>query len=219
MKITIKKVILLTLIVNVNTACDQANQNPVSGQNNLVTEEKTLVHTDKSQKNRLPNKTATISVEAEKNTINLKIYQEKNLFSTYFPEADFLVQTQDINKVREVKFIANFGGIKNENAYIKFVFNNDLKTLAEVKNFINSKDGIIASDKLQIVNLSSTVTYPWAKEKINFSISKGQEIFGDIYIGEEKGKAFYVITHYPAEYGDGFEPRADLILSNLEIGG
>lgn len=217
MKIIITKVILLALIFNVNTACDQGNQNPISGQNNLVSQEKTLGDTDKSEKTRPLNKTATISVEGEKNSINLKLYQEKSLFSTYFPETDFLVKTQNINKVTEVKFITKFEGVKNENAYIEFVFNNDLKTLGKVKKLINSKNGIIASSGWKVTNRSSNVTYPWAKEKINFS--KGQEIFGDIYIGEEKGKVFYVITHYPVEYGDGFEPRADLILSNLEIGG
>jgi hypothetical protein len=27
-----------------------------------------------------------------------------------------------------------------------------------------------------------------------------------------------VITHFPAEYGDGFVPRVDLILRNLVVG-
>ncbi|MBC5796270.1 hypothetical protein H5968_14210 [Sphaerospermopsis sp. LEGE 00249] len=217
MYLNLIKVVAATILLNGITACTTPTQNQISADNSRITENKPIVDSNKSAQNRPNNKTATISVEGEKTNISLKLYQEKNIFSTYFPQEDFLVQNKDINKVREVKFTANFGGVKNENAYVKFVFPDDLKALEEVKNFINSKDGIIASNKWQIVNRSSTVTYPWAKAKITFS--QGQEIFGNIYIGEEKGKVFYAITHYPAEYGDGFEPRADLILSNLEIGG
>ncbi|TAF03190.1 MAG: hypothetical protein EAZ77_17655, partial [Nostocales cyanobacterium] len=120
-------------------------------------------------------------------------------------------------KPKGVKFIANFGGVKNENAYIQITFPDNFQNIGELKNFINSKDGIIAANKWKVISRSKTVTYPWAKEKIAFS--KGEDIVGDIYIGEENGKVFYVITHLPMEYGDGFSPRADLILSNLEIGG
>lgn len=217
MYLNLIKVVAATILLSVITACTTPTQNQIPADNSRITENKPIVDSNKSAQNRPNNKTATISVEGEKTSISLKLYQEKNVFSTYFPQEDFLVENEDINKAREVKFIANFGGVKNENAYVKFVFPDDLKTLAEVNNMINSKDGIIASNGWKVGSRSDTVTYPWAKEKITFS--KGQEIFGNIYIGEEKGKVFYVITHYPAEYGDGFEPRADLILSNLERGG
>jgi hypothetical protein len=42
-------------------------------------------------------------------------------------------------------------------------------------------------------------------------------VIGAIYIGEDKGKAFYILTHYPAEYSDGFEPRSAVILENLQF--
>jgi len=41
---------------------------------------------------------------------------------------------------------------------------------------------------------------------------------GDVYLGEQNGKAFYVISQFPVEYGDGFPPRSDLILQHLEVG-
>ncbi|WYL96503.1 MAG: hypothetical protein HEQ35_24260 [Gloeotrichia echinulata IR180] len=40
---------------------------------------------------------------------------------------------------------------------------------------------------------------------------------GNVYIGQQNGKAFYVISQFPGEYGDGFSPRADLILQNLQV--
>jgi hypothetical protein len=119
-------------------------------------------------------------------------------------------------KPKVVKFIANFGGVKNENAYIQITFPNNSKTIGELKKFINSKNGIIATNKWKVSSRSSTLIYPLLKEI--FSFSKGKDMIGDIYIGEQNGKVFYVITHFPVEYGDGFAPRADLILKNLEIG-
>lgn len=217
MYLNLIKVVAATILLSGITACTTPTQNQISADNSRITENKPILDSNKSAQNRPNNKTATISVEGEKTSISLKLYQKKNVFSTYFPEEDFLVKSEDANQRKAAKFIVNFGGVKNEDAYVKFVFPDDLKTLEEVKNFINSKDGIIASNGWKVGSRSDTLTYPWAKEKITFS--KGQEIFGNIYIGEEKGKVFYVITHYPAEYGDGFEPRADLILSNLEIGG
>ena len=59
------------------------------------------------------------------------------------------------------------------------------------------------------------VPYRWAKEKIVFS--KGKNIVGNVYIGQQNDKVFYVISQFPGEYGDGFSPRADLILQNLQV--
>ncbi|MFM2061958.1 MAG: hypothetical protein RLZZ507_1628 [Cyanobacteriota bacterium] len=209
MSLNLAKVISATVLLSVITACTTPPQNQFSPEN------KPLVDSNKSAKNRPPNKTATISVEGEKTNINLKLYQEKNLFSTYFPEEDFLVETATSDQPKRVKFIANFGGIKNEDAYIQITFTDNFQNIAEVKNFITSKEGIIAANKWKIVSRSNTLTYPWAKEKIAFS--KGEDIVGDIYIGEQNAKVFYVITHFPLEYGDGFSPIEDLVLSNLEI--
>lgn len=39
-----------------------------------------------------------------------------------------------------------------------------------------------------------------------------------IYMGEQGGRFFYFLLRYPAEYGDGFAPRAALILENLKMG-
>ncbi|WP_242039844.1 hypothetical protein [Anabaena sphaerica] len=205
------------MLLSVTTACTPPPQNQVSSENSLIIEDKTLVAVNQSAKERPINKTATISVEGEKTTVNLKLYSYKNLFSTYFPERDFLVETATSTQPKGVKLISNFGGVKNENAYIQFAFPNNFKTIGEVRKFINGKNGILASNRWKFVSRTSTVTYPWAKEKIAFS--KGKDMIGDIYIGEQNGKVFYVITHLPVEYGDGFAPRENLILSNLEIGG
>ncbi|OUL25770.1 hypothetical protein BV378_14550 [Nostoc sp. RF31YmG] len=171
-----------------------------------------------STSNRPTTKTATISVEGEKTSITLRLYdQYSNLFTTYFPDKEFLAQGSSSDEGTGVRFIANFGGSKNENAYVHIAFLNNLKTLQQLKGFVNAKNGLIASNRWRVVDRTQKVPYAWAREKIVFS--KGKNIVGNVYLGQENGKVFYVITNYPVEYGDGFAPRADLILQNLQVAG
>lgn len=171
-----------------------------------------------STNNRPATKTATISVEGEKVPVTLKLYdQYSDLFTTYFPDKEFIAEGLSSGEGTGVRFIANFGGSRNENAYVHIAFLNDVKTLDQLKNFVNGKNGLIASNKWRVVNRNQKVAYPWAKEKIVFSYSK--DIVGSLYLGQQNGKVFYVITQFPVEYGDGFPPRADLILQNLQATG
>jgi hypothetical protein len=212
------QVTLAACLLSFTTACSEEIQQSTNKANNLQSENQPVITDDKSTQDRPETKTGTIYVEGEKTDINLKLYKAQNLFTTYFPDADFLAESETSEQQQSMKFIANFGGVKNAGAYLQIAFPNDVKTLEEVKNLIEGKNGLIADNKWQIVkNQINNKTYSWAKEKIGFS--QNPDIVGDIYIGEEKGKVFYVITHYPVEYGDGFEPRADLILKNLQIGG
>ncbi|MGH1392647.1 MAG: hypothetical protein ACRAVC_01245 [Trichormus sp.] len=161
-------------------------------------------------------KAATISIEGEKTPIILKLYEEyKSLFITYFPDQDFVPEGVSSGEGTGVKFIVNFDAQRNENAYIRVFFPNNIKTIAELETFVNSQSGLIASNKWRVISRSSNVSYPWAKQKIDFR--QGQDITGTIYLGEQNDKVFYVINHYPAEYADGFAPRSDLILQNLQV--
>lgn len=161
-------------------------------------------------------KAATISIEGEKTPIILKIYEEyKSLFITYFPDQDFVAEGVSSGEGTRVKFIVNFDDQRNENAYISVFFPNKVKTMAELESFVNSQSGLIASNQWRVISRSSNVSYPWAKQKIDFR--QGQDITGTIYLGEQNDKFFYVINHYPIEYADGFSPRADLILQNLQV--
>jgi hypothetical protein len=201
-----------TLLLSASFGCTMPNQ--ISLPDKITATPNTVDVSYNSKISRLPTKTATIFLEGEKIPITLRLYdQYSHLFTTYFPEKDFLAEGSGSGEGTGVRFIANFGGSKNENAYVHVAFLNNLTTLGQVRSFINGKRGLIASNKWRVVSKTQNVSYPWAKEKIVFS--KGKDITGSLYLGEQNGKAFYVITHYPVEYGDGFSPRADLILSNL----
>jgi hypothetical protein len=76
----------------------------------------------------------------------LKVYQDKNLVTTYFPRPDFLAESGSSGEGQSVRFIPNFGGNKNENAYVNIAFLNYLTNPEQVRKFINGKKGLIASN-------------------------------------------------------------------------
>ncbi|TAE57916.1 MAG: hypothetical protein EAZ76_12935 [Nostocales cyanobacterium] len=210
----IKLISVAVLLINV-TACNSNSQQQATSEKQVITENQTVV-TDSQASPKPAQKTGKMLIEGEETEIELKLYEQPKLFNTYFPSEDFLVESKTSEPQKEVKFIANFGGVKNENAYIQIVFPQSVKSVADVKKLITGKNGLMADKKWQIVTTKvNDKRYFWALEKIGFS--KNPDIIGDIYIGDKNGKIFYVITHFPIEYADGFSPREDLILQNLEI--
>ncbi|WP_256973050.1 hypothetical protein [Nostoc sp. T09] len=205
------------ILLATSLGCAAPLPNQLSSGNGLTATPTPIQASYNSKTNRPTTKTATISVEGEKTPITLRLYdQYSNLFTTYFPDKEFLAEGSSSGEGTGARFIANFGGSKNENAYVHIAFLNNLKTLQQLKSFVNAKNGLIASNKWRVVDRTQKVPYAWAKEKIVFS--KGKSIVGNVYLGQQNGKVFYVITNYPVEYGDGFSPRADLILQNLQVG-
>jgi hypothetical protein len=182
-----------------------------------VTASKTMEISYSPKSSKPTTKTGVIYIEGEKTAIALKLYQEyQDLFTTYFPQKDFLPQGVSSGEGTGARFIANFGGVRNNNAYVSVSFLNSVKNLGQLRRFVNSKSGLIAANKWRVISRTQNTGYPWAKEKIGFR--QGRDITGTLYLGQQNGKVFYVITHYPLEYGDGFAPRADLILRNLQVG-
>ncbi|WP_040396324.1 hypothetical protein [Cesiribacter andamanensis] len=53
-------------------------------------------------------------------------------------------------------------------------------------------------------------SYPWQWECLYAANAKGRVT--RVLIGEQQGRQFYFLLDYPAEYGDGFGPRAAMIL-------
>lgn len=53
---------------------------------------------------------------------------------------------------------------------------------------------------------------PWVRTAYGFG---DPAVGGSVRVGEHDGTAFYVLTEYPIEMGDGFVPRAALVLDRL----
>ncbi|MBW4574963.1 MAG: hypothetical protein KME08_06715 [Aphanothece sp. CMT-3BRIN-NPC111] len=213
------KLIYLLAGVLVLGASIPSNAQPQN--NSLVAKPTASAVSNQTKTQRPPTKTATISVEGEKTEVTLKLYEHSSpQFSTYFVENYFLPESVSSDEGTGVRFFVNTGGIKKEDAYVHFFFPARATSLGNLKKFVNGRRGLLATNGWQVVNRTRNVPYRWAKERIGFQQRQGNEtILGHVYLGEYKGKAFYAIAHYPAEYGDGFGPRANLIFQNLQFKG
>lgn len=178
--------------------------------------------TDTKKESQKPvTKIDTISIEGEKTKVTLKLFDRANeIFTTYFPDKDFVAESGGSGEGTGARFYYNVGGHQNKDVYVAMFFPAKATTLERMRQLVGQEHGMFPTNRWQVVNRTKEVPYSWAKEKIVYRQHTGsQNLGGEVYIGEANGKAFYVITHYPAEYGDGFSPRADLILKNLQVNG
>lgn len=166
-------------------------------------------------------KTDTISIEGEKSEVTLKLYDElSQIFTTYFPKDDFVAESVSSGEGTGSLFYFNIDGNKNSDAYVSVFFPNEVNNAEQLERLLTAKGGLVQTNQWQMENRTKDIPYSWAKEKIIYKQpGSEQNILAALYIGEANGKVFYVITHYPAEYGDGFAPRADFILKNLDVKG
>jgi hypothetical protein len=166
-------------------------------------------------------KTDTISIEGEKSEVTLKLYDElSQIFTTYFPKDDFVAESASSGADTGSIFYYNVDGNKNKDVYVSISFPTWANNAEQLERLLTAKGGLVQKNQWQMENRTKDVPYSWAKEKILYKQpGSEQNILAALYIGEANGKVFYVITRYPAEYGDGFAPRADFILKNLDVKG
>jgi hypothetical protein len=160
-----------------------------------------------------------LSIEGQPTEVELKLFNPPDLpLTTYFPAKDFQSEVQEANGAKQVRFSFSPTGQKDPKAYLQIVLPESENSLAQVQELLVGDRGIMATNGWELVDRTDVVSYPWAKEKLlyQYQTSDGLTV-GSIYLGENKGKAFYILTHYPAEYGDGFEPRSAIILENLQF--
>jgi cytoskeletal protein RodZ len=200
-----------------SSASRASNQSTAETENN-----QTASTVDTKEESKRPStKTDTISIEGENSQVTLKLYDElSQVFTTYFPENDFVVESASSGEGTGSIFYYNVDGTKNKDVYVSVAFPTWANNPEQLERLLTAKGGLIQRNQWQMEHRTKDVPYSWAKEKIVYKEpGSSQNIIAEVYIGEDNGKVFYVITHYPAEYGDGFAPRADFILKNLEVTG
>jgi hypothetical protein len=160
-----------------------------------------------------------LSIEGQSVEVELKLFNQAALpFTTYVPAQDFQSEVGGTSGEQNVRFYFSPTGKKDSKAYLQMVLPDQGNSIEEVRELILSDRGIMATNRWELVDRTDVVSYPWAKEKFIYQqqTPDGMAI-GTIYIGENQGKAFYILTHYPAEYAEGFEPRSAVILENLQF--
>lgn len=164
-------------------------------------------------------KVITMSLEGEPREVELKRFHQDSLpFTTYYPEGDFQPEITSSAEGSGVRFYFSPTRKKDENAYISFFFPKGLSSIQSIQDLLLGERGVLVKNGWDLVDRTDIVSYPWAKEKLIYQYQQDSEmIVGSIYVGQEAGQSFYTLTHYPAEYGDGFEPRSNIVLENLQF--
>jgi hypothetical protein len=160
-----------------------------------------------------------LSIEGQPVETELKLFDPATLpFTTYIPAQDFQSETGASGEGQGVRFYYSPTGKKDEAAYIHVFLPRSPSSVEEIRQIVLGDQGLMASNQWELGDRTDVVSYPWAKEKLTYQQQTPNGLaVGAIYIGENQGKAFYVLTHYPAEYTDGFEPRSAVILENLKF--
>jgi hypothetical protein len=133
-------------------------------------------------------------------------------FTTYLPEG-LLVEFEGRGDSAGVRFHAAFAGTPDRNAYMHVrLYGTDLsraQASQAATDFVRSRapwrdEGTTAEPP------------PWGLEAYSFQYMGDGNVpyTGRVVLGHHVDRFFHVLTHYPAEYGDGLGPRFDRILQH-----
>ena len=158
-------------------------------------------------------KRAVVMVEGTADTVELSLVtapEDSPLrFSTYAPP-DMEVATEAVGEARSIKFIANFGGVRNERAYVQFYFYPRGTTRAVARNRVV---GFLSGLNPLVDRTVAVEPYPWAIEQTRFRYPhEGQTFVGSVALAERGDILFHYVQHYPDEYGDGMAGRIRTIM-------
>jgi hypothetical protein len=131
-------------------------------------------------------------------------------FSTYVPEGLGVDFSTDADS-GGIRFHAAFAGQPDRNAYMHVYVYPEGSTGIEARSaafeFLRSR--FLVGDEVNPADVPE-----WGREAygIAYSGDGGAQYVGRMVIGSRGDRYFHVLTHYPAEYGDGLGPRFDRIL-------
>lgn len=211
-----------TLILTTSTACvsqtAQTQNAATIADSPTLTSINTSTQKPSLQSKSRPNK-KTVTDEWTQRQIPVKLFSMEGFpFTTYFPDNDFIVESGASDEGMGVWFYSKASGKKYEPAYVHVFFPAKPPNLEGMRRSVLGNRGLMKTNRWTVKRRSQNVPYPWAKERIDFEQRRGNTSFmGTVYIGEYKGKAFRVTEHFPADYGDGFAPRASIILKELQV--
>jgi hypothetical protein len=167
--------------------------------------------------------TDSIAIEGMAETMELRLFRTPDgfplPFSTYVPEdmdpsADAAEGT--------THFTAEFGGARNEDAFLHmYIFPEGTaaqEAVAVMKGYKTSRGVPVSKGLEPIADDLPRPDLRWATEDAyRFLYESGNTWFtGTVGVGERDGRFYMIVRHFPQEYGDGFAPRAALILDRWQ---
>lgn len=159
-------------------------------------------------------KPGTVFIEGEPMEINLHLFTAPEMpLYTYYPEGMIAEST-----CYEESCSIIFTGFEDL-ARVAFFFPSAMTDLAEMEAMVMGPTGLVYENGWQITgeyDEARYLPYPWVKKMLTF-VDPVNSALGSFYLGEANGRLFMVTVVFPAEFGDGFVPLANVIFENLQV--
>lgn len=171
------------------------------------------------QQERPDTRVMPITIEGQAVEMELRLFDQQPLpFTIYVPLKDFQDEVSQSENGTVAQFFFRPRGKKDNSAYVQIFLPNQQTSPEEMRSLLLDDQGLLATNNWQLIDRTDIVSYSWAREKLIYQQRTDKQTYiGSIYIGEYEGQSFYALTHYPAEYIDGFEPRSTVMLENLQF--
>ncbi len=164
--------------------------------------------------------TDTLEIEGMREPIELRLFEAGDdfplPFTAYIPQD----MRAEVHGDGTLKIVAEFGGVRNENAFIHFYTFPEgtpwQEALATAKGF-KAAQGIPVSRGLEPLqdDLPPPEGLAWAEEAYRYVYETGGQAFGGtLGVARREGRAFMIVTHRPVEYAEGFGPRAHIVMES-----
>lgn len=165
-------------------------------------------------------KEGTLSVEGAEERVALQQYASPESFalpfSTFIPD-ELTAEPLPSDEGDGVRFVARFGGVRDENAKVQLVVHpaGTTEELARevVRSVAESYGPVRGSTEVE-----PTDRFPWAVAQFRFSgegMGSNVPVVGAVGLGHHAGRWFHIVVQHPEEMGDGFPPRARIVLDQL----
>jgi hypothetical protein len=135
-------------------------------------------------------------------------------FTAYYPEDELILQQNSSDEGIGLRFVGNYGGRKNDSISIHFFFPSVAATLSEITEYVTGEHGAVKAAEWNVTG-PATMSCPWANVSYLYTDTRQPGTGGAICIGQHRGGAFYMITHYPAAHAGAVETTLARILSHL----
>lgn len=123
-------------------------------------------------------------------------------FSTWYPDS-WLAETESTEEGQRVRFVANYGGNRNDDVFFEVFVYPDGTTEEDV--LARAAD---LAEELGI-NAISERRYGWTMAEY----AGVTDAVNVLLVGGYGQNFFHVWEHYPGEFGDGYAPRAQLVMN------
>lgn len=155
-----------------------------------------------------------IEIEGMREEIVLRLVEPPRGFQPYFytyAPQDMTSEQVSSDEGTGWRFNARFGGVENPEAFVLVFFYPETTTAESARSTI---DGVLRG-RTRATEAPGSRRYPWAEQEYLYrgTTRGGQPLVGSVALGRHAGRFFHVVVEYPAEFGDGFGPRAHRILS------